>query len=362
MIELKCPNCRADIELDDSREIGFCRYCGTKILIEPNKSKVDGIAGIDNLLLRAEQFYNENNFEKATEYYNKVLDVDINNSRAKQGLANIQQKKREIKKGDTVTVTVTDCTGKSYIGCIFVRLHNGKELPLPVVNISPTLSKSNIKNGDTFSLICEDIKESGPILVSQEVKKIHDKEKCIQEQEKNMSFIEQLNNRQKMISTDTQSKTAPEYSLADNIVEAIKRACKDNFDKHRLEGIYGGFDGGNEGWNSRPFIAFKSESEADKKRTPHLKVEDYNKIIYWNERLGNHGIIPANTNINLLTKLLEKELSSLGLKKYYYKFISVPDTVPVRGKLNGVKRSFSGKVLFELTGKTSYDVFIRIEW
>ena len=30
---LKCPSCGADIELDDSREFGFCSYCGSRIQI-----------------------------------------------------------------------------------------------------------------------------------------------------------------------------------------------------------------------------------------------------------------------------------------------------------------------------------------
>ena len=30
---LKCPSCGADITLDDSREYGFCSYCGTQIQI-----------------------------------------------------------------------------------------------------------------------------------------------------------------------------------------------------------------------------------------------------------------------------------------------------------------------------------------
>lgn len=32
IIALKCPNCNADIELDQDREFGFCNYCGTKIM------------------------------------------------------------------------------------------------------------------------------------------------------------------------------------------------------------------------------------------------------------------------------------------------------------------------------------------
>ena len=30
---LKCPSCGADITLDDSREFGFCAYCGSRIQI-----------------------------------------------------------------------------------------------------------------------------------------------------------------------------------------------------------------------------------------------------------------------------------------------------------------------------------------
>lgn len=30
---LKCPNCGANIELDDSMEFGFCSYCGSRIQV-----------------------------------------------------------------------------------------------------------------------------------------------------------------------------------------------------------------------------------------------------------------------------------------------------------------------------------------
>lgn len=32
MVAMKCPSCGADIELDDSREFGFCNFCGTKVM------------------------------------------------------------------------------------------------------------------------------------------------------------------------------------------------------------------------------------------------------------------------------------------------------------------------------------------
>lgn len=34
LIVLKCPQCSADIDFDESRDLMFCKYCGTKILRE----------------------------------------------------------------------------------------------------------------------------------------------------------------------------------------------------------------------------------------------------------------------------------------------------------------------------------------
>ena len=31
---LKCPNCEANIQVDDGKDIGFCSYCGTQVQIE----------------------------------------------------------------------------------------------------------------------------------------------------------------------------------------------------------------------------------------------------------------------------------------------------------------------------------------
>lgn len=40
VIKLVCPNCKANLELDDSREFGFCQYCGAKILLEKDQPNV----------------------------------------------------------------------------------------------------------------------------------------------------------------------------------------------------------------------------------------------------------------------------------------------------------------------------------
>ena len=38
MKTFNCPNCGAQISLDDSRDFGFCQYCGTKIMLDDYRS------------------------------------------------------------------------------------------------------------------------------------------------------------------------------------------------------------------------------------------------------------------------------------------------------------------------------------
>ena len=94
MLQLKCLNCGADITLDDTREFGFCSYCGTKVLLDEYKKRVDGVPGVANLLLRADDFLKQGNVEKAREYYNRVLDIDINNNEANSRLNSIKQREK----------------------------------------------------------------------------------------------------------------------------------------------------------------------------------------------------------------------------------------------------------------------------
>ncbi|MBR7005913.1 MAG: hypothetical protein IKH98_03260 [Candidatus Methanomethylophilaceae archaeon] len=41
LISLKCPNCSGDIDLEDSREFGFCMYCGSKVLITKDVNHIN---------------------------------------------------------------------------------------------------------------------------------------------------------------------------------------------------------------------------------------------------------------------------------------------------------------------------------
>jgi hypothetical protein len=82
LISLKCPQCGASIQLDNTREIGYCLYCGNKVVLQEGlkreitideSHKVDGwiALGYDNLRAR--------NFLGAEQYANKVIEVDYKN-------------------------------------------------------------------------------------------------------------------------------------------------------------------------------------------------------------------------------------------------------------------------------------------
>lgn len=93
-IPAKCTQCGASIEVDDTRDAGICKFCGTAFVTEKviNNYNIQNatinVAGVDinNLLLRATQFENANDVDKAIEYYNRVLDIDANRSEAIQGI------------------------------------------------------------------------------------------------------------------------------------------------------------------------------------------------------------------------------------------------------------------------------------
>lgn len=96
-IKLNCPNCGANIELDESREFGFCQYCGTKVIQEKIVVEHRGTVGLDrsaevnNLLLRADEYFQKQDYKTSLIYYNRVLDIDTNNIAARNRIAEINK-------------------------------------------------------------------------------------------------------------------------------------------------------------------------------------------------------------------------------------------------------------------------------
>lgn len=90
---LTCPSCGAALVLDNDQEYGCCTHCGSKVLVNPmtrisvsGSVSVAGIATPENLLLRADQLLEQGQVDRAEEYYERVLDLDANSSKASIGL------------------------------------------------------------------------------------------------------------------------------------------------------------------------------------------------------------------------------------------------------------------------------------
>lgn len=88
MMELKCPNCGANVELDETREFGFCNYCGTKVMQEKTvvehkgSVKVDNSEYVEKFLLNARRAKQKEDWEETEKYYNLVEQNDPSNIEA----------------------------------------------------------------------------------------------------------------------------------------------------------------------------------------------------------------------------------------------------------------------------------------
>lgn len=86
LVALKCPNCGGSLDLDDSREFGFCQYCGTKIMIQEEKKKqlveVDDSKKISGWIDSARLFLERGMNDDCYRYACMATDADPNNGTA----------------------------------------------------------------------------------------------------------------------------------------------------------------------------------------------------------------------------------------------------------------------------------------
>jgi len=89
-VTANCPNCNGEIKLDDSKEKGFCLYCGNLLIVCDVLAKPSGIATVESLIARGymeiensrERAFDMN---KATSFFDEALKIDPGNSQAWQG-------------------------------------------------------------------------------------------------------------------------------------------------------------------------------------------------------------------------------------------------------------------------------------
>ncbi len=78
LVNLNCPGCGHPISLDESREYGFCTYCGTQIMVDKTIVEHKGSVKIDNsefvqkFLENARRALDKQDWEEVEKYYNLV--------------------------------------------------------------------------------------------------------------------------------------------------------------------------------------------------------------------------------------------------------------------------------------------------
>lgn len=90
LVAAKCTQCGANIEVDDSKEAGICKFCGTafiteKVISNYNTNITNNFAGatinvngpnLNNLYQLARRFKLDGNSTEAAKYYNMIIEQD----------------------------------------------------------------------------------------------------------------------------------------------------------------------------------------------------------------------------------------------------------------------------------------------
>ncbi len=72
-VALRCPNCSGDIQLDDSKEFGFCLYCGSKVMIQREVGSDSVRTQLSNLKPILERSFKDGDYKKTLEFSEKLI-------------------------------------------------------------------------------------------------------------------------------------------------------------------------------------------------------------------------------------------------------------------------------------------------
>lgn len=104
-VPAKCTNCGGTLDVDPTQQAAVCPYCNSAFIVEKaiQNYNINGNINVngatinvqgfnsDNLIARAKDFEAQADYDNAEIYFNKVLDMDINNAEAKQGIARVEE-------------------------------------------------------------------------------------------------------------------------------------------------------------------------------------------------------------------------------------------------------------------------------
>lgn len=137
---LNCPNCNGRISLDESRDFGFCSYCGTQIQINPiykvqhsGTVNIDGMASVNSLIQKGFMQFDSGEEKKAEETFEKIMDLDPYNTFALVGkmissgyfdgglnyYRRLKSQHPNITQEEKAIININNCDRIAYLYCMF---------------------------------------------------------------------------------------------------------------------------------------------------------------------------------------------------------------------------------------------------
>ena len=84
LVNVNCPNCGANVQLNDGQNRAFCMFCGGQIQVQEaiKKISIDKSGEIENLLVLVSEDLLASNFDMAQQRVQKALEIDPTNPEA----------------------------------------------------------------------------------------------------------------------------------------------------------------------------------------------------------------------------------------------------------------------------------------
>lgn len=128
LVQAKCTNCGGVLEVDNSNDAAVCKYCGTPFIVEKAINNYIQNISVQNATIQnatinvqnggkeqyvglAKNAYNSKNYKEAENYYNKVLEIDVNDYEAwlHKGLSVFYDNRRFTETVNCIMKSIDNC-------------------------------------------------------------------------------------------------------------------------------------------------------------------------------------------------------------------------------------------------------------